>query len=568
MKNFEVAFLLAEIANLMEIKGENAFKVRAFRQGARALETLERDVTEYVREGKLTDIPGIGKGLAEVITEYCATGRSSFREELARDIPPGLVELTAVPGLGPRSAHTIFRELGVKDLDELEAAAKAKKIRTLPGLGVKQEKAILQGIKLLRSGAGQAILGLALPLAERYQELLGKHPLVQQVDVVGSVRRKCAVVEDIDLLAASNHPEKVRQYFARLPGFRFGVEQTGDQVSAVHDLGVRVNCLIVPPEHFPVARFYATGSRAHLAKLQAAAEEKGFSLRGLGLFRDGRLVASDENGIYKALGLPIIPPELREGQGEVEAAQRGALPELITEQDIRGDLHCHTNWSDGVHSIPEMAAEAKKRGYEYLAVTDHSRSLAVARGLTVERLAKQHAYIRQLNEQDSGFYILTGVEVDILSDGRLDYPDEILREMDVVVASIHSGFRQDKERLTTRVELAMKNENVDILGHPTGRLLNRRDPYEIDMERVFAVAEKTGTVLEINSSPDRLDLKAEHAREAKERGIKVAINTDAHDRSRMAEMSFGVANGRRGWLTAGDVINTLPYDQLVRFLRE
>jgi len=569
MKKFEVAWAFSEMADLLEIQGAEAYKVRAYRKAAQSLASLSQDLEQMAVEDRLEEIPGVGKALAAKIKEILATGTLRHLEEIREKIPPDLARLLEIPGVGPRTAALVYRQLNIRTLAELEEAARAQQLRHLPGVGAKREQQILHGIEILRNRGGRSLLGTALPWARELTRLLRAHPEVQEAEVSGSVRRRKETVGDLDLVVSSTEPARVVDFFLRLPPVKQELERGPSGASALAAAGLRVDLQVVPPGEFVARLHRGTGSREHLARLEEWAAGRGLHLTAEGLVdAEGRPRAvPDEEALYRELGLSFIPPELRENTGEIEAASRGELPALVTRGDIRGDLHTHTTWSDGISRLEEMASAARALGYEYLAITDHSRSLAVARGLDEERLAAQKARIEELNRELEGIRLLSGVEVDILPDGRLDLRDEVLAELDLVVASIHSGFRQDPEVLTSRLEGVIKNEHVDIVAHPTGRLLGRREPYGVDLERLWDLARQMDTALEINASPDRLDLNDRQARRARERGVSVAINTDAHSSAGLEDMEYGVTVARRGWLEPGNVLNCLPLKDLLRRLR-
>lgn len=557
MNNVQIAWFLEEIADLLEIKGESPFKVRAYRKGAVALEHLREDVATLYREGRLTQVPGIGGALAKKIGELLETGKLAYLENLRQEIPESLREMLAIPGVGPRTIKTIYDHLQIKDLEALERAAKEKQIRRLPGLGNKTEVNILRGIELLRGFRGKVLLGIGLAAAEDLVESLRAVPGAQAIAIGGSIRRGVEMVGDIDLVGAALHPGEVINTFCSHPLVKQVLERGPAWARVQTWVGLEADLWMVPKDQFVPTWLRVTGSKRHYQLLVSLAREQG---RG-DLIRRGSegfeefLNLGSESAIYQALGLQYIPPELREAKGEIEAASRGDLPRLLEEGDICGDLHIHSHWSDGISSIQQLAEAARERGYQFIAITDHSRSLGVAGGLSIEKWYQQKEEIQRLNQELDGFRILHGIEVDILRDGQLDYPDEVLKDADVVVASIHSGFQQDQASMTKRLEQAMLNPHVDIIAHPTGRILGRRRAYEVDMERVLELAQKTNTALEINSSPDRLDLNSEYVRAAKELGIKIAINTDAHDAARLEDIRFGVITGRRGWLEKDQVIN-------------
>lgn len=572
MTNLEIAWIFSEIADLLELKEESSFKVRAYRKAAKTIKHLSDDLGSLWKKGKLTELPGIGKNLSDKIAELLSTGQCAFHQRLKEEVPVTLRELLAIPGLGAKSVRLIHERLHVNNMEELEAAAKEKKIRTLPGMGSKTELNILRSIEMLKQNAQSEVpIGVALPLANLFLNDLKRLPEVTDGAICGSLRRGKELVKDIDLLIATRNPDLVRQTVLKHPQVKDIITSGSEKSAVLTWLGVKVEVRTVSPDQFWSALHHLTGSKEHHERLRQRARSFGLKVNEYGIFPEGSEVSLEikgEEDIYRATGVPYIPPELREDSGEWEAALENDLPRLLELEDIKGDLHLHTSWSDGIHSIEEMADAARRKGYEYIAITDHSRSLGIANGLSIERLQEQHALIKQMNSQSADLKILTGVEADILQDGRLDYPDEILEQCDVVIASIHTGFRQEMEKLTLRAEAALKNPYVHILAHPTGRILGRRKPYDIDLDRLFQLAKAEGKALEINSSIDRLDLNAALARRAAyEFEIPIVINTDAHDVSRLEEMAYGVTTARRGWLTKEQVVNTKSKLELDKFLK-
>ncbi|PKM42334.1 MAG: DNA polymerase/3'-5' exonuclease PolX [Firmicutes bacterium HGW-Firmicutes-8] len=571
MENIEVAWIMSEIADLLELKGESIFKIRAYQKAAKVIANLGVDLPVLISEKKLQNVPGIGKAIAGKIEELMATGRINYYENLKAEIPPGLLEIITIPGIGAKMAQKLYHRLGITSIDELEAAVKARKIRELPGMGSKTEMNILRGIEMLRSGVGRTTLGIADAIAGAFTGFLLSLPEVELAGAAGSTRRMKESIGDIDLVVGSGQPDRVIEIFTRRPQVKKVIARGKTKASIVTLMGIRIDLMVVAPDQYWSALHHFTGSKEHNVRIRELAHKKGLKINEYGVFTsdcDVPLPVAGEADIYTHLGLPYIPPELREDLGEIEAAEHGGLPELVEQVDIKGDLHIHSDWSDGVNSIEQIIGKAAEMGYQYAAITDHSKSLAIAKGLSDERLNEQDEYIKSLNRKSENLRILSGIEVDILANGDLDYLDDILAEQDIVVASLHSGFRQDKDKLTGRVISAMKNKHVDIIGHPTGRLLGRRDPYPIDLEAVFEAALKYGTALEINSSPDRLDLNDKYVRQAGGMGVKISINTDAHDIIRMDEIKYGVATARRGWLEKDNVINTMDCGQLLKFLKK
>jgi DNA polymerase (family 10) len=549
VKNLDVAAALFELAELLEFKDEEPFKVRAYRKAAQAVEQLHQGVAELARQRGLLKVPGIGKAIAATIEELLATGTIAQLEALRQAIPPGVRDLTRVPGLGGKTAMLLYSALGIDSLDRLELGCRQGELRAVRGIGAQKEAAILAALAGLRAQGDRVMLGAVRPVAFALADYLRRHPAVQQAEVAGSIRRRKEMVEDIDLVVATRDANAVLDYAAQLPVAGEVLERTQDRLVLTTTLGRRIDLVVVPPERFARTLLQMTGSTEHIEHL-------------------GDLPEGDsEAAIYQAQGLAFIEPELREGRGELEAARTGRLPRLLTRADFKGDLHSHTTASDGTASLMEMAEAARRLGYQYLAICDHSRSLAIARGLTPERLALQGQEIRRANEAFSDFRLLRGSEVDILKDGSLDFPDDVLADLEVVVASIHSHMRLDPAAQTERLLRAIANPHVDIIGHPTGRVLGRRPPYDFDMDKILHACAATGTALEISASPARLDLNEVHARKAKELGVMLVINTDAHSTIELELLEYGIGQGRRAWLEPADVINTLDLPDLLAWLR-
>ncbi|MEW6244123.1 MAG: DNA polymerase/3'-5' exonuclease PolX [Bacillota bacterium] len=568
MKNFDVAYALEEIAALLEILGEDAFRVNAYRKAARGVEGYPGDVEDLARRDALSLIPGVGPALSAKIRELLDTGSIRYLEELRKKVPPGVLGFLAIPGIGGKTASMLFNELHLESLEELENAARAGLLRGLRGFGEKKEAAILRGIEAFKKNASRILLADVFALAHDLRDALLAHAAVQRAELAGSFRRRRETVKDLDLVVASDHPDAVMDYFAGLPLIAEVTSRGDTKLSGTSRAGIGVDLRVVKHSEFAAALLHLTGSAEHNASLRGLAKDLGLKINEYGVWsEDGLLLRTDEEAdLYSLLGLSFIPPELRENRGEIEAAARAEIPELISLDCIRGDLHIHTRYSDGLGTIEEVAEQAARWGYEYLAITDHSRSLVIAHGLDAARLKAQGERIRRLNDEMGAVRLLHGVEVDILPDGSLDHPDEVLAGLDVVVASVHSAFRQDRQTMTRRIIRAMENPHVDIVAHPTGRLIGRRDAYEVDIEEVIRAAKRTNTVLEINASPDRLDLSDVHARMAASFGVKIAINSDGHSVAAMHDMQFGVFNARRAWLTEEHVINTMPFERLQDFL--
>lgn len=570
MKNLQLAAVLAEIGDMLELLGENPFRIRAYRRAARSIELLPESIESMWRDGRLDQVEGVGKGIAAGIEQWLTTGTIDYHEELQTQVPRGLLEVTRVPGVGPKTARLLHDELGVDGLDELEQACLAGRVRTVKGLGAKTEENILKGIARLRRHSERIPVGVALPVARLIVDELQKEPAVQRVAYAGSVRRGRETIGDIDVIASSEQPAKVIEAFVHMPGVQEVLAQGQEKASIVLAQGVQVDLLVIGDHQFAAALHHFTGSKEHNIAMRELARGRGFRISEHGILDEAAgtmLPVETEADVFGALDLPFIPPELREDGSELSAARAGSLPSLIETSDIRGDLHAHSTWSDGHHSILDMAEAARAKGYEYIAITDHSKSLGVAGGLTPEQLLSQIEEIQALNERWDDFCILAGAEVDILPDGTLDFDDDVLRRLDIVIASVHSAMNQDEATMTERIVAAMRNPYVDVIGHPTGRVLGRRDPYTVNMERIIEVAAETGTCLEINASPERLDLKDVHARSAKDAGVLLAVNTDAHRIEGLEQMSYGITVARRAWLEAGHVLNCLPLDELRRSLK-
>lgn len=578
MTNLEVAWLLNEIADLLEIKGENIYKIRAYRKGAKAIKNFSGDLLFLSKQKKLQTIPGVGKSIAEKITEIVETGTSKYLEELQREIPPGLRKMMRIPGLGPKSVSVIYKHLGITSLEELERAARSRQIRNLPRMGSKTELAILRGIDLLKRDYGKTPIGTALPIAKFFKEQLESLPEVKKIEIAGSLRRGKEIVGDIDLIVATEKPETVIDVFTKNPQVKEVIAQGTKKSSVFTWTGVQVDLRAVEPDSFYTALHHFTGSQEHNLALREHGKNIGIKINEYGLFTteklfmfnddvEEKLQVSSEKDIYKILQMQYIPPELREDNGEIELALKGELPNLVEKKDIKGDLHIHTNWSDGVNSIEEIVELAEKKEYQYIAITDHSRNLKIAGGLSVEKLLKQQEIIKQINKFQKKIKIFSGSEVDILPDGRLDYPDEILQKLDLVIASVHTHMKQDEEEMTERVIKAIQNPNVDILAHPTGRILGRREPFKINIEKILKAASENNIALEINASPDRLDLNDEYVKMAKELGIMIVINTDAHDPLRLEDIEYGIKVARRAGLEREDILNCLSVNEVEEWLK-
>lgn len=567
-RNLAVAESFDEIADLLEIVGENPFKVRAYRRAAEAIAGLDEPASTILARDPGA-IPGIGESLRAKVEEMESCGRIDYLEKLRAEVPGAILALVEVPGIGPKTAWKLYESLGVEDEASLLAAARAQKIRGLPGFGKKTEANIIKAIENMNMTEGRRPLYSVLTIADRIAAVLRAIDGAESVGIGGSLRRKCETIGDIDLVVSTQIPDRIMEAFSSIDMFAEIAAKGSTKAEAVTHDGIKCELRAVAPESFWTGLHHITGSRAHHVKLRGIAGRQGLKISEYGISRDdtGEMIHVDsEEELYAILGMNYVPPELREDRGEIEAAISGTLPRLIDVDTIRGDLHMHTDWSDGLASIEEMAEAARDMGYEYIVITDHSRSLGVAHGLSEERLREHVNAVRRADERIDGIRILSGAEVDILKEGRLDYPDELLARLDLVIASIHSGFKQDRDTITTRIIQAMRNPNVDILAHPTGRLLGRRPGYAVDIEAVIREAAATGTALEINSYPDRLDLRDEHARMACDSGVMIAINTDAHSPDELENIRYGVWVGRRAWLEPHNVVNAMDYEELTLWL--
>ncbi|MCX7779567.1 MAG: DNA polymerase/3'-5' exonuclease PolX [Negativicutes bacterium] len=564
----KLAMLLGEIAVMLELAGENPFKARAYQIAAATIERLEGELEALVAKGSLGEIKGIGKALSAKVEEFVRTGGIAYHAELKAAIPPVLFELIKIPGLGPKKALILHNKLGIQSIGELEYACRENRLVGLPGFGEKTQQKILQGIEYVKKFQGQFLLVDAWPLAEKIAEYLSAHDDVLRAEVAGSIRRRSEIVKDIDIVVAAHSPESVAAIVANMPGVMRVTGAGSAKISGVLSAGMNLNIHIAPPPQFAAALHYFTGSGEHHTALQDLARDKGYTIHAHGLEAgDGSIIAPQtEQELYAALGLSYIAPELREGAGEVEAAA-GHLPELVAEDRICGVFHIHTHYSDGSVSLSGMAQAAKERGWQYLGIADHSRTAVYAGGLAIEAVREQRREIDKLNALDAGFTIFAGIESDILPDGSLDYPDEILAEFDFVIASVHSAFRQSEADMTRRIIRAMENRYVTMLGHPTGRILLAREGYSLDMPAVIRAAADTGTIIEINASPYRLDIDWRWHRQAREAGVLFSVNPDAHAADELDYVRFGVAMARKGWLTPADILNTRDVTAVKKLLR-
>ena len=566
MKNRELATLFNRMADVLEFKGENPFKISAYRKASRIIGDLTEDIEEISESGKLKGIPGIGEGMAQKIVEYLKTGKVSKFEEAKKGISDELISIMEIPGMGPKTLAMLHKEKGINNLSQLEKALDDGSLLRLFGMGEKKVENIKRGIQLLKQSKGRMNLGIAFPIAKRIVEVLRKEAGSKKIEWAGSLRRMKENIGDIDILATGPNQEKIVETFTHLPEGKEILASGETKASIIVEGGVQIDLRVVEEDSYGAALQYFTGSKAHNIHLRGIAKAKGIKINEYGVFRgEKRIAGKEERDVYRVLGMEWIEPELREDRGEIEAAKENRLPDLVKETDIKGDFHVHSKWSDGTSSIEEIAKAAQKRGYQYVAICDHSKSLRIARGLDESRLMKQIEEIDQVNEKMKGFQILKGTEVDILSDGKLDHSEKILKKLNFVAAAIHSGFKQEREKMTKRIVRTLENPLVHILVHPSGRLLGARDPYEVDIDEVMETAKKYGKALEINAYFERLDLDDIGCRKAKEMGIPLAIGTDSHHLDQLWMISLGVAVARRGWLEKKNLLNTMSLKEILKW---
>jgi len=569
MKNQLVADILYQIADLLDLKGEIFFKTRAYRMAAQTIEVLDEDIETVVKEDRTQSLSGVGEALAKKIKEIVETGKLAYFEKLKKEVPEGLLALLDIPGLGPKKVSALYNNLGIKSIKELQKACIDGKLRDLEGFGEITERNILRGIQLKEKTSGRVLLNVAYIDGNNYLDYLKKYDKIIDVSIAGSLRRMKETIGDLDILASSDYPDEVMDYFVKYPDVQRVLMKGSTKTSVLLNDNLQVDLRAVKQKSYGAALQYFTGSKEHNVKMRSIAIKKGFKLNEYGLFKkdtEKYIVGKSEKEVYKKLGLQYIEPELRENRGEIEIAAKDKLPNLINYNDVKGDFHVHSSWSDGFNSIEENVNFAKKMGVDFIGITDHSQSLKIAQGLSEEKVVKKIKEIERINNKNPDFRVLCGTECDIKSDGTLDYSDKILKKFDFVCIGIHIGFKMKKEDMTRRITKAMKNEYVDFLAHPTGRLIGRREPYEVDMEQIIDVAKTTNTFLEINSFPDRLDLNDIHTKLAKEKGVKIVIGTDAHSVEQLQYIKFGIATARRGWLEKKDVLNSYSMKEIEKIL--
>jgi DNA polymerase (family 10) len=570
MKNPETANILNKIADILEIQGET-FKPRAYRRAAQNIQNLGEAIENVHERGELKKIPGIGEAIAKKVGEFLETGEITYLDKLKSEVPEGLIKMLDIPGLGPKKVALIHDETHVISIDELKNACVNHELECIKGLGAKTEENILRGIELLEKTKGRFLLDQALNNGEVLKAYLeDDNKNVQNIILAGSLRRRKETIGDIDILVSSENPKEVMDRFV---AYEEVVEiiAKGDTKSSIRLAdGMQADVRVVPKESFGAAMQYFTGSKAHNVKVRKVAISMGLKINEYGVYNkksDEKIAGKDEKKVYEALGLAYIPPELREDRGEVELAQKGELPNLVTRNDVKGDLHVHSEWSDGVVPIPELVVQAKKMKYQYLAINDHSQSMKFAGGLEKDRLLKQIGEIQKINKKENKFHVFAGIECNINKDGTMDIPKDMVEEVDFITGAIHSNFKMSEKDMTFRIISAFANERVKVFAHPTGRLLGKREPYNVNMEELIDAALENKVVFEINSFPDRLDLNDTNAKYAKEKGMRFTISTDTHRKEHLQYMDFGVATARRGWLEKKDVINTLPREELEKILK-
>jgi DNA polymerase (family 10) len=569
MDKQKVADILNEIALYLELKGENPFKIRAYENGARVVQALDEDLEALIKENRLGTIKGIGQALEQKITELVTTGNLEYYQNLKAEFPPSLFELFRVPGLGAKKVRVLYDTLGIETIGELEYACKENHLTELPGFGKKTQENILKGISHVRTTSGQYLLHEAGSMALDILKELKNCPAVKTLSIAGSLRRSKEIIKDIDILAAADEVESVMDYFVSLPGVADIIGQGPTKTSVRLRGGIAVDLRVVSPEQYPYALHHFTGSKEHNTKMRHIAKSMGIKMNEDGLFKEDNktnIPCDNEADLFHTLGMTYIPPELREDMGEIEAALENRLPNLVENDDLKGIFHLHSLYSDGSNSIKELADEVRRHGYQYIGISDHSRSAYYARGLSEEEIIRQHAEIDELNKQYNSFHIFKGIESDILPDGSLDYSDEFLERFDFVIISVHSQFRMNRESMTKRILKAMDHPASTILGHATGRILLSRDGYEVDVERILEKAAERGTALEINANPHRLDLDWRWVKRAKEMGIRFMINPDAHSIYEISNTGYGLAMARKGWCEEEDILNCLDIEDMKAFL--
>jgi DNA polymerase (family 10) len=568
IKNTKVSDFLYEIADLLELK-DVQFKPRAYRRAAQNIENLSKDIEEYYNNNKLDEIAGVGKSIAEKVEEIIETGELQYLKDLRKEFPEHIQDLMEIQGIGPKTITKLNEELNISSIDELEKAAREEKIRKIKGFGPKTEENILHNIEMYRKFQGRFLLGYILPIAQEIEEKLKDLKETKRVDLAGSIRRRKETIGDVDILIASSNPEKIMDFFTKMPEVKRVLSKGETKSTIIISDNLQVDLRVIDESNYGSALQYFTGSKEHNIEVRKLAIDKGYKLSEYGLMDKDKntLVAAKEEGdIYEAIELKYMEPELRENRGEIEASQKGQLPELVELKDINGDLHMHTKWSEGSHTIEEMANASIDLNYEYIAICDHAKTLQIAQGLKDDEIEEQIDEIHKIDDKIDKITILSGIEANIDSDGKIDVKNEVLKDLDFVIASIHSGFKQSEEKMNGRIINAMHNDYVNVIGHPTGRMLNKREPYEVNLTKVFNEAAELGVFMEINSFPERLDLSDINARKAKEQNVMICINTDSHHKNHLRYMKLGVFTARRGWLEKKNIVNCLSLKELKKIL--
>jgi DNA polymerase (family 10) len=569
MKNQFVADILYLVANLLDLKGEIFFKTRAYRIAAQTIEALDEDIEKLVNQGRIESIPGVGEALAKKITELVQTGNLEYLERLKKEVPTGLIDLLGIPGLGPKKVAALYKNLGITNTQELREAANKGELRTLEGFGEITERNILRGIQLREKTSGRVLLNVAYEDGTRYITYLKRCKQIEKINIAGSLRRMKETIGDLDILISSKNPETIMEYFVDYPEVAQVLAKGATKSSVLLNDNLQVDLRVVEEKSYGAAFQYFTGSKDHNVTLRGLAIRKGYKLNEYGLFdknTEKYVAGKTEEDIYKKIGFSFIEPELRENRGEFEAAKKKKLPNLVGYDEINGDFHVHSSWSDGSDTIETIASVAQQRHYSFIGITDHSQSLKIANGLTEDRIQKKIQEIKTLNKKFPDLRILCGTECDIKTDGTLDYNNKILKQFDFVYIGIHTAFKMDKETMTKRIIKGMDNEQADFVAHPTGRLIGKREPYEVDLDQIIETAKETDTRLEINSFPDRLDLDDTHVKLAKEHGVQFVLGTDSHSINHLDFMRFGIATARRGWLEKKDILNTYSLKDIEKIL--
>jgi len=571
MDKKQVSTILEEIGTLLELKGENFFKSRAYERGGRTILSLSEDISDLVESGEVRKIEGIGSALADKITELVTTGKLEYYEKLKASIPPGLVEMTAIPGFGPKKIKKVYDALDIKTITELEKACKEDGLKELEGFGKTTQRNILQGIEFLRKHKERHLFHHALMAAQPLVEAVRNHPKVMRAELAGSLRRKKETIKDIDIVASARDKdvEEIMHFFSTQPGVKKVTGKGPTKCSVVLEKGINADLRILPDDKFAFILHHFTGSAEHNTAMRSLAKKMGMKVSEYGLFKneDELIPCKDERGIFAALGLSYIPPELREDNGEIEAAAENNIPAMVELADIKGILHCHSTWSDGANTLEEMALATQEMGYQYFGICDHSEIVVYARGMTPEQVKEQHAEIDELNKKFTDFKILKGTECDIINDGSLDYPDEVLATFDFVVASVHTNLHMSGDDAMNRIIKGMQNRYVDILGHPTGRLLSGRDGLPLDMYKIIDAAAEYNVVIELNASPHRFDIDWRYCKYAKEKGVLISINPDAHSIDGINDMEYGIGIAQKGWLERKNIFNALSLAEVETFFK-